>query len=154
MDGDTFEKKYNTLGLDLIKTHQMFCQEVLKLLPGQMAVISNGRVRKKLSLSILFRSLSLLELQFETNYWIIIFISHLFKQLLENGINVRLAFLLCFIPNLFISSIPLKLLCVFVIPTAILELIWQNSQNRVVSDLLFVMFKNNFWSWSYLYFIM
>ncbi|XP_056352423.1 UDP-glucose:glycoprotein glucosyltransferase 2 isoform X3 [Oenanthe melanoleuca] len=44
MDGDTFEKKYNTLGLDLIKTHQMFCQEVLKLLPGQMAVISNGRI--------------------------------------------------------------------------------------------------------------
>ncbi|NWU03928.1 UGGG2 glucosyltransferase, partial [Urocynchramus pylzowi] len=43
MDGDTFEKKYNTLGLDLIKTQQMFCQEVLKLLPGQMAVISNGR---------------------------------------------------------------------------------------------------------------
>ncbi|XP_074391732.1 UDP-glucose:glycoprotein glucosyltransferase 2 isoform X4 [Zonotrichia albicollis] len=44
MDGDTFEKKYNTLGLDLIKTQQMFCQEVLKLLPGQMAVMSNGRV--------------------------------------------------------------------------------------------------------------
>ncbi|KAL9866935.1 UDP-glucose:glycoprotein glucosyltransferase 2 isoform 2-T2 [Geothlypis trichas] len=44
MDGDAFEKKYNTLGLDLIKTQQMFCQEVLKLLPGQMAVISNGRV--------------------------------------------------------------------------------------------------------------
>ncbi|NXM25033.1 UGGG2 glucosyltransferase, partial [Oxyruncus cristatus] len=43
MDGNTFEKKYNTLGLDLIKTHQMFCQEVLKLLPGQMAVMSNGR---------------------------------------------------------------------------------------------------------------
>ncbi|NXL12993.1 UGGG2 glucosyltransferase, partial [Setophaga kirtlandii] len=43
MDGDAFEKKYNTLGLDLIKTQQMFCQEVLKLLPGQMAVISNGR---------------------------------------------------------------------------------------------------------------
>ncbi|NWI87018.1 UGGG2 glucosyltransferase, partial [Pitta sordida] len=43
MDGDTLEKKYNTLGLDLIKTHQLFCQEVLKLLPGQMAVMSNGR---------------------------------------------------------------------------------------------------------------
>uniref|UniRef100_A0A8B9RT05 UDP-glucose:glycoprotein glucosyltransferase 2 n=1 Tax=Accipiter nisus TaxID=211598 RepID=A0A8B9RT05_9AVES len=57
MDDDTFEKKYNTLGLDLIKTHQMFCQEVLKLLPGQMAVMSNGRVRKKLShLSIFFGS--------------------------------------------------------------------------------------------------
>ncbi|KAM8819785.1 UDP-glucose:glycoprotein glucosyltransferase 2 [Eudromia elegans] len=44
MDGDTFEKKYNTLGLDIIKMHQMFCQEVLKLLPGQMAVMSNGRI--------------------------------------------------------------------------------------------------------------
>ncbi|NXJ04055.1 UGGG2 glucosyltransferase, partial [Odontophorus gujanensis] len=43
MNDDTFEKKYNTLGLDIIKTHQMFCQEVLKLLPGQMAVVSNGR---------------------------------------------------------------------------------------------------------------
>uniref|UniRef100_A0A8C2U9X1 UDP-glucose glycoprotein glucosyltransferase 2 n=1 Tax=Coturnix japonica TaxID=93934 RepID=A0A8C2U9X1_COTJA len=41
---DAFEKKYNTLGLDIIKTHQMFCQEVLKLLPGQMAVVSNGRI--------------------------------------------------------------------------------------------------------------
>uniref|UniRef100_A0A8B9VXG4 UDP-glucose ceramide glucosyltransferase-like 1 n=1 Tax=Anas zonorhyncha TaxID=75864 RepID=A0A8B9VXG4_9AVES len=45
MDDDTFEKKYNTLGVDIIKTHQMFCQEVLKLLPGQMAVMSNGKVR-------------------------------------------------------------------------------------------------------------
>nr|XP_009665676.1 PREDICTED: UDP-glucose:glycoprotein glucosyltransferase 2 isoform X3 [Struthio camelus australis] len=44
MNDDTFEKKYNTLGLDIIKTHQMFCQEVLKLLPGQMAVMSNGRI--------------------------------------------------------------------------------------------------------------
>ncbi|XP_053166108.1 UDP-glucose:glycoprotein glucosyltransferase 2 isoform X2 [Hemicordylus capensis] len=44
MDDDSFEKKYNTLGVDIIKVHQMFCQEVLKLLPGQMAVVSNGRV--------------------------------------------------------------------------------------------------------------
>uniref|UniRef100_A0A674K6U8 UDP-glucose ceramide glucosyltransferase-like 1 n=1 Tax=Terrapene triunguis TaxID=2587831 RepID=A0A674K6U8_9SAUR len=44
MDDSTFEKKYNTLGVDIIQTHQMFCQEVLKLLPGQMAVVSNGRV--------------------------------------------------------------------------------------------------------------
>ncbi|NXU56831.1 UGGG2 glucosyltransferase, partial [Turnix velox] len=43
MDDNAFEKKYNTLGLDIIKSHQMFCQEVLKLLPGQMAVVSNGR---------------------------------------------------------------------------------------------------------------
>lgn len=47
MDDSTFEKKYNTIGMDIIQTHQMFCQEVLKLLPGQMAVVSNGRVSKK-----------------------------------------------------------------------------------------------------------
>uniref|UniRef100_K7F5W8 UDP-glucose ceramide glucosyltransferase-like 1 n=1 Tax=Pelodiscus sinensis TaxID=13735 RepID=K7F5W8_PELSI len=44
MDDSTFEKKYNTIGLDIIQTHQLFCKEVLKLLPGQMAVVSNGRV--------------------------------------------------------------------------------------------------------------
>ncbi|XP_070607386.1 UDP-glucose:glycoprotein glucosyltransferase 2 [Erythrolamprus reginae] len=44
MDTDALEKKYNTMGVDLIQTHQIFCQEVLKLLPGEMAVISNGRI--------------------------------------------------------------------------------------------------------------
>ncbi|KAF7242033.1 UDP-glucose:glycoprotein glucosyltransferase 2 [Varanus komodoensis] len=44
MNGDAFEKKYNTMGTELIKVHQMFCQEVLKLLPGQMATVSNGRI--------------------------------------------------------------------------------------------------------------
>ncbi|XP_062982125.1 UDP-glucose:glycoprotein glucosyltransferase 2 [Elgaria multicarinata webbii] len=44
MDGDAFEKKYNTLGVELIQAHQMFCREVLKLLPGEMAVVSNGRI--------------------------------------------------------------------------------------------------------------
>ncbi|XP_077200010.1 UDP-glucose:glycoprotein glucosyltransferase 2 isoform X2 [Paroedura picta] len=44
MADDAFEKKYNTLGVDSIRAHRIFCHEVLKLLPGQMAVISNGRV--------------------------------------------------------------------------------------------------------------
>uniref|UniRef100_A0A8C6X339 UDP-glucose ceramide glucosyltransferase-like 1 n=1 Tax=Naja naja TaxID=35670 RepID=A0A8C6X339_NAJNA len=44
MDTDALEKKYNTIGVDLIQTHQIFCQEVLKLLPGEMAVINNGRI--------------------------------------------------------------------------------------------------------------
>ncbi|XP_077339156.1 UDP-glucose:glycoprotein glucosyltransferase 2 isoform X3 [Lithobates pipiens] len=44
MDGDAFEKKYNTLGLDILRTQKLYCHEVLKLLPGQMAVISNGRL--------------------------------------------------------------------------------------------------------------
>uniref|UniRef100_G3UPU7 Uncharacterized protein n=1 Tax=Meleagris gallopavo TaxID=9103 RepID=G3UPU7_MELGA len=67
MNDDAFEKKYNTLGLDIIKTHQMFCQEVLKLLPGQMAVVSNGRVRKELSsLSFFVVTFYFLEFQFPT----------------------------------------------------------------------------------------
>ncbi|XP_007441084.1 UDP-glucose:glycoprotein glucosyltransferase 2, partial [Python bivittatus] len=44
MDNDALEKKYNTLGVDIIQTHQVFCHEVLKLLPGEMAVVINGRI--------------------------------------------------------------------------------------------------------------
>uniref|UniRef100_H2MTP2 UDP-glucose ceramide glucosyltransferase-like 1 n=1 Tax=Oryzias latipes TaxID=8090 RepID=H2MTP2_ORYLA len=44
MDVDAFEKKFNTLEVDFIRSQQLFCQDVLKLLPGQRAVISNGRV--------------------------------------------------------------------------------------------------------------
>ncbi|XP_059198602.1 UDP-glucose:glycoprotein glucosyltransferase 2 isoform X2 [Centropristis striata] len=44
MDGDAFEKKFNTMEVDFIRSQQLFCQEVLKLSPGQRAVISNGRI--------------------------------------------------------------------------------------------------------------
>lgn len=44
MDEDTFEKKFNTLEVDFIRSQQLFCRDVLKLSPGQRAVISNGRV--------------------------------------------------------------------------------------------------------------
>ncbi|KAM4731815.1 UDP-glucose:glycoprotein glucosyltransferase 2 [Anableps anableps] len=44
MDLDAFEKKFNTLEVDFIRSQQMFCQDVLKLRPGQRAVISNGRI--------------------------------------------------------------------------------------------------------------
>nr|XP_060625468.1 UDP-glucose:glycoprotein glucosyltransferase 2 isoform X2 [Anolis sagrei ordinatus] len=44
MDGDSFEKKYHSMGVDIIQAHRIFCQEVLRLLPGQMATISNGRI--------------------------------------------------------------------------------------------------------------
>uniref|UniRef100_A0A8C4IKT4 UDP-glucose ceramide glucosyltransferase-like 1 n=1 Tax=Dicentrarchus labrax TaxID=13489 RepID=A0A8C4IKT4_DICLA len=44
MDDDAFEKKFNTLEVDFIRSQQQFCQDVLKLRPGQRAVISNGRV--------------------------------------------------------------------------------------------------------------
>uniref|UniRef100_A0A8C7Y6S8 UDP-glucose ceramide glucosyltransferase-like 1 n=1 Tax=Oryzias sinensis TaxID=183150 RepID=A0A8C7Y6S8_9TELE len=44
MDVDAFEKKFNTLEVDFIRSQQLFCQDVLKLIPGQRAVISNGRI--------------------------------------------------------------------------------------------------------------
>ncbi|XP_038576514.1 UDP-glucose:glycoprotein glucosyltransferase 2 isoform X2 [Micropterus salmoides] len=44
MAEDAFEKKFNTLEVDLIRSQQLFCRDVLKLSPGQRAVISNGRI--------------------------------------------------------------------------------------------------------------
>lgn len=44
MDDDAFEKKYNTMGVDILRAQELYCREVLKLFPGQMAVISNGRI--------------------------------------------------------------------------------------------------------------
>lgn len=44
MAEDAFEKKFNTMEVDFIRSQQLFCREVLKLRPGQRAVISNGRV--------------------------------------------------------------------------------------------------------------
>ncbi|XP_043850878.1 UDP-glucose:glycoprotein glucosyltransferase 2 [Dromiciops gliroides] len=44
MAENAFIKKYNTLGMNVFETHKLFCQEVLKLLPGERALISNGRI--------------------------------------------------------------------------------------------------------------
>ncbi|XP_012578613.1 PREDICTED: UDP-glucose:glycoprotein glucosyltransferase 2 [Condylura cristata] len=38
-----FEKKYNTVGVSVFRTHQLFCQDVLKLSPGEIGVVSNGK---------------------------------------------------------------------------------------------------------------
>ncbi|XP_058293999.1 UDP-glucose:glycoprotein glucosyltransferase 2 isoform X1 [Hylobates moloch] len=43
MDKNAFEKKYNTVGVNIFRTHQLFCQDVLKLPPGEMGIVSNGR---------------------------------------------------------------------------------------------------------------
>lgn len=48
MDEDAFEKKFNTLEVDFIRSQQLFCQKVLKLSPGEQAVIGNGRVSAQL----------------------------------------------------------------------------------------------------------
>ncbi|XP_001377394.4 UDP-glucose:glycoprotein glucosyltransferase 2 isoform X2 [Monodelphis domestica] len=44
MAENAFVKKYNTLGMNVFQTHKLFCQEVLKLLPGDRTIISNGRI--------------------------------------------------------------------------------------------------------------
>ncbi|KAG7227632.1 hypothetical protein INR49_005447 [Caranx melampygus] len=44
MDADAFEKKFNTMEEDFIRSQQVFCRDVLKLSPGERAVISNGRI--------------------------------------------------------------------------------------------------------------
>ncbi|XP_072478199.1 UDP-glucose:glycoprotein glucosyltransferase 2 isoform X2 [Notamacropus eugenii] len=44
MAENAFVKKYNTLGMNVFQTHKLFCQEVLKLPPGERTVISNGRI--------------------------------------------------------------------------------------------------------------
>ncbi|KAM9804857.1 UDP-glucose:glycoprotein glucosyltransferase 2 [Neosynchiropus ocellatus] len=44
MDRDAFEKKFNTMEVDFIRSQQLFCREALKLKPGERAVISNGRI--------------------------------------------------------------------------------------------------------------
>uniref|UniRef100_A0A665TLF1 UDP-glucose ceramide glucosyltransferase-like 1 n=1 Tax=Echeneis naucrates TaxID=173247 RepID=A0A665TLF1_ECHNA len=43
MNVDAFEKKFNTLEVDFIHSQQLFCRDILKLGPGERAVISNGR---------------------------------------------------------------------------------------------------------------
>lgn len=47
MDKNAFEKKYNTIGVNIFRTHQLFCQDVLKLSPGEMGIVSNGKVSRK-----------------------------------------------------------------------------------------------------------
>ncbi|KAM9192717.1 UDP-glucose:glycoprotein glucosyltransferase 2 [Dugong dugon] len=43
MDKNAFEKKYNTVGVNIFRTHQLFCQDVLKLGPGEIGIVSNGK---------------------------------------------------------------------------------------------------------------
>ncbi|VTJ52423.1 Hypothetical predicted protein [Marmota monax] len=43
IDKNAFEKKYNTIGVNIFRTHQLFCQDVLKLHPGEISIVSNGK---------------------------------------------------------------------------------------------------------------
>ncbi|XP_029792388.1 UDP-glucose:glycoprotein glucosyltransferase 2 [Suricata suricatta] len=43
MDKNAFEKIYNTIGVNIFQTHQLFCQDVLKIRPGEIGIVSNGK---------------------------------------------------------------------------------------------------------------
>ncbi|XP_045336822.1 UDP-glucose:glycoprotein glucosyltransferase 2 isoform X1 [Leopardus geoffroyi] len=43
MDKNAFQKKYNTIGVNIFRTHQLFCQDVLKIRPGEIGIVSNGK---------------------------------------------------------------------------------------------------------------
>uniref|UniRef100_A0A8D2CK87 UDP-glucose:glycoprotein glucosyltransferase 1 n=1 Tax=Sciurus vulgaris TaxID=55149 RepID=A0A8D2CK87_SCIVU len=43
IDKNAFEKKYNTIGVNIFRTHRLFCQDVLKLRPGEISIVSNGK---------------------------------------------------------------------------------------------------------------
>lgn len=53
MDSNAFEKKYNTIGVNVFRTHRLFCQDVLKLQPGEIGIVSNGKVSKRRNVSLL-----------------------------------------------------------------------------------------------------
>lgn len=47
MDKNAFERKYNTIGVNIFRTHQLFCQDVLNLHPGEIGIVGNGKVSRK-----------------------------------------------------------------------------------------------------------
>ncbi|KAM5311040.1 UDP-glucose:glycoprotein glucosyltransferase 2 [Glossophaga mutica] len=61
MDKNSFEKKYNTIGVSIFRTHQLFCQDVLKLHPGEMGIVSNGKFLGPLDENFCAEDFSLLE---------------------------------------------------------------------------------------------
>ncbi|XP_006879686.1 PREDICTED: UDP-glucose:glycoprotein glucosyltransferase 2, partial [Elephantulus edwardii] len=61
MDQKTFEKKYNTVGVNIFRTHQLFCQNVLKLSPGEIGVVSNGKFLGPLDEALYVEDFYLLE---------------------------------------------------------------------------------------------
>ncbi|XP_055965654.1 UDP-glucose:glycoprotein glucosyltransferase 2 [Sorex fumeus] len=67
MDVDAFEKKYNTIGVNIFRTHQLFCRDVLELNPGGMGVISNGRFLGPLNETFCVEDFLLLEKMTFTN---------------------------------------------------------------------------------------
>nr|XP_019592750.1 PREDICTED: UDP-glucose:glycoprotein glucosyltransferase 2 [Rhinolophus sinicus] len=61
MDKNAFEKKYNTIGVNIFRTHQLFCQDVLKLRPGEIGIVRNGKFLGPLNENVYAEDFYLLE---------------------------------------------------------------------------------------------
>ncbi|KAM7111131.1 UDP-glucose:glycoprotein glucosyltransferase 2 [Molossus nigricans] len=103
MDKNAFEKKYNTVGVNIFRTHQLFCQDVLNLHPGEMGVVSNGRFLGPVNESFYAEDFSLLEKITFTN------LAEKIKGIVENmAINAKNMSDLVMKVDALVSSLPTR----------------------------------------------
>ncbi|XP_015413014.1 PREDICTED: UDP-glucose:glycoprotein glucosyltransferase 2 [Myotis davidii] len=103
MDKNAFEKKYNTIGVNIFRTHQLFCQDVLKLGPGEMGIVSNGKFLGPLNENFCAEDFSLLEKITFTN------LSEKIKGIVENmAINSKKKSDLVMKIDALVSSLPTR----------------------------------------------
>ncbi|XP_070264846.1 UDP-glucose:glycoprotein glucosyltransferase 2 [Myotis yumanensis] len=103
MDKNAFEKKYNTIGVNIFRTHQLFCQDVLKLGPGEMGIVSNGKFLGPLNENFCPEDFSLLEKITFTN------LSEKIKGIVENmAINSKKKSDLVMKVDALVSSLPTR----------------------------------------------
>ncbi|XP_005882460.1 PREDICTED: UDP-glucose:glycoprotein glucosyltransferase 2 [Myotis brandtii] len=103
MDKNAFEKKYNTIGVNIFRTHQLFCQDVLKLGPGEMGIVSNGKYLGPLNEDFCAEDFSLLEKITFTN------LSEKIKGIVENmAINSKKKSDLVMKVDALVSSLPTR----------------------------------------------
>uniref|UniRef100_G1PNN1 UDP-glucose ceramide glucosyltransferase-like 1 n=1 Tax=Myotis lucifugus TaxID=59463 RepID=G1PNN1_MYOLU len=103
MDKNAFEKKYNTIGVNIFRTHQLFCQDVLKLGPGEMGIVSNGKFLGPLNENFCAEDFSLLEKITFTN------LSEKIKGIVENmAINSKKKSDLVMKVDALVSSLPTR----------------------------------------------
>ncbi|XP_054442458.1 UDP-glucose:glycoprotein glucosyltransferase 2 [Pteronotus mesoamericanus] len=102
MDKNSFEKKYNTVGVNIFRTHQLFCRDVLNLRPGEMGIVSNGKFLGPLDENFCAEDFSLLERITFTN-------SEKIKDIVENmAINSKDMSDLVMKVDALVSSLPLR----------------------------------------------
>ncbi|XP_036913462.1 UDP-glucose:glycoprotein glucosyltransferase 2 [Sturnira hondurensis] len=103
MDKNSFEKKYNTVGVSIFRTHRLFCQDVLNLHPGEMGIVSNGKFLGPLDENFCAEDFSLLEKITFTN------LAENIKDIVENmAISSKNKSDLVMRVDALVSSLPLR----------------------------------------------